>query len=61
MLNRLPTSLSFCHWLEPVRVAKGGLKTLKTHLSGQVASDLWNHLELQGYSIHSLCCMEGCS
>lgn len=61
MLSRLPTSLSFCHWLEPVGVAEGGLKTLKTRLSRQVASDLWKPLGLQGHSIHSLRCMEGYS
>lgn len=59
MLNRLPGSLSSCHWLEPVRVAKGGLKTLKTHLYRQAASDLWKYLALQGHSIHNLSFLEG--
>lgn len=39
MLSRLPTSLSFCHWLGPVRVARGGLETPKTHLASQPT---WN-------------------
>lgn len=42
-------------------MAKGGLKSLKTRLSRQVASDLWKHLEIQGHGIHSFCYMEGCS